>query len=80
MIIGLYKLMIEGDIAQIAIHKKHRRKGLASLLIHEALTHITNDSVKIINTELACETINGFLENMGVYSLGKQFEMLLEIN
>jgi ribosomal protein S18 acetylase RimI-like enzyme len=69
-----------GDIAQIAIHKKHRRKGLASSLIKEALTQITTDSVKIINTESACASINGFLESLGVNSQGKQFEMLLEIN
>lgn len=51
-----------GDITQIAVDKQYRRKGVASLLLKEMAGINKNDSVKVINTDLACASITQFLQ------------------
>lgn len=43
---------ISGDITQIAVEKENRRKGIASLLLKEALKLNKNEAVKVINTDI----------------------------
>lgn len=64
-----------GDITQLAVDKKHRRKGIASLLLNEMIRLNRNDIVKVINTEISCLSITAFLSAKNIGVTGKQFEM-----
>jgi len=68
-----------GDITQIGVSKKHRRKGIGTNLLKEALKSNLHDSVKLINSEIDCESINGFLKANSILQSGKQFEMIKQI-
>ncbi len=68
-----------GDVTQIAIDKKHRRLGLASALLSEALKYNRHTSVKVINTEISCGNMTAFLNSCGIPLKGKQFEMIKKL-
>jgi len=68
-----------GDITQIAVAKKYRRNGIATNLLKEVLKYNIHDSVKVINTEVDCESITGFLQSNSISPQGKQFEMIYKI-
>lgn len=68
-----------GDITQIAVGKKYRRNGVGTFLLKEILRYNKFDSVKIINTEVECESITGFLESNSIPLKGKQFEMIKKL-
>ena len=68
-----------GDIAQIAVKRQYRRKGIAGLLLREMLRLNRNDSLKIINTDVSCGSITGFLQAKNIVPQGKQFEMIRKI-
>lgn len=68
-----------GDVTQIAVDKQYRRKGIATLLFLEAIKFNKNDSVKIINTEVSCNSITGFLKSKDIHVNGKQFEMIKKL-
>ncbi len=67
---------VSGDVTQIAIDAKYRRMGIATNLLIEALKFNQHHSVKIINTEIDCKSISGFLESNAITPKGKQFEMI----
>jgi ribosomal protein S18 acetylase RimI-like enzyme len=68
-----------GDIPQIAVDKAYRRKGVASLLIHEASNQNKCLTTKIVNTDISCNSIVEFLKAKNVNATGKQFEMMKEL-
>ena len=68
-----------GDVAQIAVKPQYRRKGIAGLLLREMLRLNRNDSIKIINTDVSCGSITGFLQAKNIVPQGKQFEMIRKI-
>lgn len=68
-----------GDITQIAVHKEHRRKGIASNLLTEVFKESRHSSVKCINTEIGCDSISEFLLSNDIPLKGKQFEMIKKI-
>ena len=70
---------VSGDITQIAVDKAHRRKGIASLLLYEALKHNKSSTTKLVNTDVTCTSIVGFLKAKNIGITGKQFEMMREI-
>ena len=53
-----------GDITQLAVDKQHRREGVGSLLLKEALKYNRYSSVKVINTDISCDSITRFLEHL----------------
>ncbi len=65
-----------GDITQIAVERHHRRQGLATNLLSEALKSIKSPVIKVINTEVNCSNITEFLDSYGIPLKGKQFEMI----
>ncbi len=67
---------VSGDITQIAVDKPYRRKGIASVLLQEMIRLNKNDTIKIINTEVECDSITGFLNAKNIEIKGKQFEMI----
>jgi ribosomal protein S18 acetylase RimI-like enzyme len=68
-----------GDITQIAVNKEYRRKGIGSTLFSKAIELNKFGSVKIVNTDIDCNSINGFLKYHGIEPNGKQFEMIYEL-
>lgn len=68
-----------GDLTQIAVDRKYRRKGIATALLKEILQSNQHHSVKVINTELECTSITGFLQSHSIFVSGKQFEMIKEL-
>jgi ribosomal protein S18 acetylase RimI-like enzyme len=88
-IVGAYKDMelvgyciIEpnsGDITQIAVDKEYRRRGIASVLLKEALKLNQYSSIKVVNTELDCRSITDFLQSKAIPIEGKQFEMIKQL-
>jgi len=67
---------ISGDVTQIAVDKNYRRKGVASVLLGEMLRLNKHDSIKVINTDVNCDSITGFLKAKSIDLRGKQFEMI----
>ncbi|MDR2084186.1 MAG: GNAT family N-acetyltransferase [Bacteroidales bacterium] len=70
---------ISGDITQLAVDKQHRRKGVASILIHEIIKLNKYNSVKILNTDISCNSITEFLKAKNINIKGKQFEMIRKL-
>jgi ribosomal protein S18 acetylase RimI-like enzyme len=68
-----------GDITQIAVNKKHRNQGLATCLLRETAKVNRHKSLKLINTDIACENITLWAESIGLTQRGKQFEMVKEL-
>ena len=68
-----------GDVAQIAVEKHHRRKGIASLLLHEIVKLNKIATIKVVNTDILCDSIAGFLKAKNIAVKGKQFEMIRKI-
>lgn len=68
--------LASGDVTQLAVDKNHRRKGIASYLLREMLRFNKSNIIKVINTDLSCDAITGFLEAKNICLKGKQFEMV----
>lgn len=68
-----------GDITQLAVDRKNRRKGGASLLLKELVRLNKNDTIKVVNTDVLCGSITSFLKAKNVDITGKQFEMIKKI-
>jgi ribosomal protein S18 acetylase RimI-like enzyme len=65
-----------GDITQIAVDKLHRRKGIGTALLCEAVRRNCHSSVKVINSEISCQAMTFFLEANSIPLKGKQYEMI----
>jgi ribosomal protein S18 acetylase RimI-like enzyme len=72
--------MKSGDITQIAVDKNYRRKGIGTLLFKEIMKLNKHHSIKVINTEVDCESINGFMKFLSIPEAGKQFEMIKKLS
>ena len=68
-----------GDITQIAVDKKHRREGIASLLLNEMSKINKNKNTKLLNSDISCSSIVNFLKAKNIDITGKQFEMMKEL-
>ena len=68
-----------GDVTQLAVDKPFRRKGIASLLLHEASKFNKIGKTKLLNTDISCNSIVEFLKAKNIEISGKQFEMIKHI-
>lgn len=68
-----------GDVTQLAVAKPHRRRGIGSLLFQHMLESNKHSSVKIINTDIACDSMTAFLKSKNIEPAGKQFEMIKKL-
>lgn len=64
-----------GDVTQIAVDREHRRKGVGTLLLDEALQHNKKETAKLVNTDTKCDSITAFMKAKGIEVGGMQFEM-----
>lgn len=65
-----------GDITQIAVDKGYRKKGFGSLLFNGMISSNHGDTIKIVNTDIRCDSITNFLKAKNIEPKGKQFEMM----
>lgn len=70
---------LTGDISQIAVDRDHRRKGIATMLLGEAIGLMRTDRIKVLNVSSADEAMKAFLIGKNIAPAGKQFEMILPI-
>jgi ribosomal protein S18 acetylase RimI-like enzyme len=68
-----------GDITQIAVEKRYRRKGIASLLLLEAIQANQYDSVKAINYLTNQTDFSYLMDSFGISKKGQQFEMIKQL-
>jgi len=68
-----------GDLTQIAVQSVHRRKGIASRLLHEAMERMKTDFIKVLNINSDNHTMRKFLESKNIPLANKQFEMILPL-
>jgi ribosomal protein S18 acetylase RimI-like enzyme len=68
-----------GDISKLAVSGGHRRLGLGTLLLHWAVDHITQDTVKILNVPWESADMIAFLKFHGIEPVGSQYEMIREL-
>lgn len=68
-----------GDITQIAVDKLYRRMGVGSLLFNHILELNKSERIKIINTDIACDSLTAFLKARNIEPAGKQFEMIKKL-
>lgn len=70
---------VSGDVTQIAVDRSFRRKGIGSLLFQKMLEMNKLDSVKILNTDVTCDSMTAFLRSKNIEPTGKQFEMIRQL-
>ena len=70
---------VSGDVTQIAVDKAYRHKGIGSLLFQKMLEMNKLGSIKILNTDLTCDSIPAFLRSKNIEPTGKQFEMIKKL-
>jgi ribosomal protein S18 acetylase RimI-like enzyme len=68
-----------GDITQIAVGKRYRRKGIASLLLLEAIQANQYDSVKAINYLTDQTDFSHLMDSFEISKKGQQFEMIKQL-
>ncbi len=68
-----------GDITQIAVDIKYRRQGIGTSILSHALRFNDNECIKIVNTDINCASISGFLESNSISISGKQYEMIKKL-
>lgn len=68
-----------GDIPRIAVGRQHRRRGIGSALLAEAMRFNRSKTVKVINTDIKCHNIRCFLDSANIHPAGKQYEMTMII-
>lgn len=70
---------VSGDITQIAVDKAYRRRGIGSLLFQKIIESAQPESVKIVNTDIHCNSVTAFLKAKNIEPSGKQYEMVRRI-
>jgi ribosomal protein S18 acetylase RimI-like enzyme len=66
-----------GDIPQIAVHKIHRRQGIASLLIGKAAENRKESyRLSFLNIDSSYQPYGDFLKQLGATLVIKQYEMI----
>lgn len=70
---------ITGDIAQIAIHKNHRCKGIGRSIIADLIRNTQSNMISILNVHDQCTSMIKFLHEVGFEHFVGQYEMILHI-
>jgi len=68
-----------GDIPQLGIANKYRRKGLATALVRHLIEFSEGDEIKIINIDATYEPFKKFAESINLPPGFGQYEMKLEL-
>jgi len=69
----------DGAVAQIAVHKAHRRCGIGQTLMNELCERAGTSQLIFVNIDEAAEGANAFLNRSGAEDILRQNEMHLEL-
>jgi ribosomal protein S18 acetylase RimI-like enzyme len=67
----------DGAVAQIAVHKDHRRNGIGSALLYGLMEAVGRSELRFVNVDAATQSANAFLRQAGAEELLQQYEMQL---
>lgn len=70
---------LTGDIAQLAVDKNYRRKGIARSIVSDLLSCTESNKIAILNVDNQCESIIKFLYNLEFEYYVGQYEMMLNL-
>jgi ribosomal protein S18 acetylase RimI-like enzyme len=65
-----------GDLAQLAVSREHRRRGVGHALLDAAVAHSLSGALRIINVDDSDAGIASFLRSCGAVPTIAQFEMV----
>jgi ribosomal protein S18 acetylase RimI-like enzyme len=68
-----------GDIAQIAVDKRYRRRGIARSIITDLMDNTEEEKVAVLNVDGRDEGMKSFLLDAGFVNTVDQYEMLLRL-
>lgn len=68
-----------GDIAQIAVDKRYRRKGIGRSIITDLIDNTEEEKVAVLNVDGRDERMKSFLLDAGFVNTVDQYEMLLRL-
>lgn len=68
-----------GDLTQIAVKREFRRQGIATQLLHNTITRLKADYIKVLNVNSTDDTLHKFLKRRNIILSTKQLEMRLNI-
>lgn len=69
----------DGAVAQLAVHRSVRRKGLGRTILQALWQAAGEDSLTFVNVDESAAAVNGFLEQAGAQELLRQYEMQLHL-
>lgn len=69
----------DGAVAQIAVHKAHRRRGIGQALLRELRERTGADQLVFVNVDEEAAGLNRFLDRFGAEETLRQYEMWLEL-
>ena len=68
-----------GRLAQLAVHREHRRKGIGTRLLIEMQKDSTENNLQVINLDESMTESVVFFQNRGFRKVLGQYEMLMEL-
>lgn len=66
-----------GDLTRIAVDREFRRKGIATRLLHKAVSMMKTDFIKVLNIPADDISLHSFLNDRNIPVINRQFEMIL---
>ncbi|CAM3469739.1 GNAT family N-acetyltransferase [Pontibacter korlensis] len=79
-VVGYISFFIKnGAVAQLAVDKQWRRKGVATALLREAVKQVQAPSIMFINIESTAKDVVSYLERRHFKLILKQYEMVMPI-
>lgn len=66
-----------GDLTQIAVDREFRCKGIASLLLREAVSMMETGFIKVLNIPADDSALHSFLSDRNIPLMNRQYEMIL---
>lgn len=67
----------DGSVAQIAVHRDHRRSGIGSALLENLGQSVDAEQLTFVNVDVAATGVNAFLDQAGAVDILQQLEMHL---
>lgn len=68
-----------GDIPQIAVDRRYRRRGIARSIMTDLIDHTEGKKITVLNVDGRDEGMKSFLLNAGFVNIVDQYEMLLRL-
>jgi ribosomal protein S18 acetylase RimI-like enzyme len=68
-----------GDILQLAVHKDHRRNGIAGSIVSALFEKVAMNQLNIFNVDDACDSMKLFLIKLGFENTINQYEIVLTL-